>query len=52
MNTVQVLQTMEEWILKALKEKASATPEVLEALPKIAEVYLNYSSLVSPDKNS
>lgn len=47
----KVLKEMEAWLVAILSDRNMATPGALEALPKVADTYLRYSSLL-PDKKS
>ena len=50
----EVLEALSDWIIRITNKNAAATPEELEALPKVAEIFFrNYSSsLFSPVKKS
>ncbi|MBD7942515.1 hypothetical protein H9650_00115 [Psychrobacillus sp. Sa2BUA9] len=42
----KVLNTLADWIIRTVNKNDLATPEEIEALPKVAEVYFrNYSSV-------
>ena len=40
-NGEKVLDAIETWLLFVLDAKSTATPAELEALPKVAKLYLN-----------
>lgn len=42
----EVLETLGVWIVQIANNKELATPEEIEALPKVAEVFFKYYSSV------
>ena len=50
--TKEVIKALSEWVLRVTSKEYPATPEELEALPKVAELVLTYPFEVSePHKN-
>lgn len=42
----QVVEALGDWLMHVTNKKELATPEEVAALPKVAEVFLNYHSSV------
>lgn len=47
----QVIEGLGDWLIRVLNKEGLATPEEVETLPKVAEIFLKYhSSVFSPVK--